>query len=152
MKIVQGRPEARRDGGGGDAVLAGAGLGDDPRLAHADGEQDLADAVVDLVRAGVVQVLALEVDLRAFASGRIAAQRLGQTLGIIKRRGVADEMLEQPVEFGMEALVHLRGAIFALEVEDQRHQRLGDVAAAELPEMSVSIGLGAERIGKGHDH
>jgi hypothetical protein len=46
-------------------VLARAGLGDDPGLAHALGQQDLAHAVVDLVRAGVVQLLALEIDLRA---------------------------------------------------------------------------------------
>ena len=57
--------KARRNGGRGHAVLAGAGLGDDARLAHAPGEQRLADGVVDLVRAGVVQVLALEADLRA---------------------------------------------------------------------------------------
>jgi hypothetical protein len=31
--------EARADGGGGDAVLAGAGFGDDARLAHALGQQ-----------------------------------------------------------------------------------------------------------------
>jgi tryptophan synthase beta chain len=43
------------------------GLGDDPRLAHAAGEQDLAEDVVHLVRAGVVQLLALEEDLRAQA-------------------------------------------------------------------------------------
>jgi hypothetical protein len=41
-------------------MLAGAGFGDDAGLAHALGEQDLADAVVDLVRAGVVQLFALE--------------------------------------------------------------------------------------------
>ena len=62
-----GQAEARADRGGGDAVLARAGLGDDPRLAHADREQDLADAVVDLVRAGVVELVALEPDLRAHA-------------------------------------------------------------------------------------
>ena len=46
--------EQRADRGGGDAVLAGAGLGDDPGLAHASGQQDLAHAIVDLVGAGVV--------------------------------------------------------------------------------------------------
>ena len=46
--------------GGGDAVLAGAGLGDQPRLAHPPGEQRLAQHVVDLVAAGVVEVLPLE--------------------------------------------------------------------------------------------
>jgi hypothetical protein len=60
-------PIARGDGGRRDAVLARAGLGDDARLAHAAGEQRLPDGVVDLVRAGVVQVFALEVDLRAAA-------------------------------------------------------------------------------------
>ncbi len=43
--------EQRARGRGGDAVLAGAGLGDDARLAHALGEQALPERVVDLVRA-----------------------------------------------------------------------------------------------------
>ena len=57
--------EMRGDGGGGDAVLAGAGFGDDAGLAHFDGEQALADGVVDFVRAGVEEIFALEVDARA---------------------------------------------------------------------------------------
>jgi hypothetical protein len=60
---LQAQP--RRHRGAGHAMLAGAGLGDDAGLAHALGQQGLADGVVDLVRAGVVQVLALEQDLRA---------------------------------------------------------------------------------------
>ena len=48
-------------------MLARAGLGDDARLAHALGEQRLAEHVVDLVGAGVAEVLALEVDARAAA-------------------------------------------------------------------------------------
>jgi hypothetical protein len=55
----------RGRGGRGHAVLAGAGLGDHPGLAHPLGEQRLAQHVVDLVRAGVVEVLALEQDPRA---------------------------------------------------------------------------------------
>ena len=66
--------EARAQRRGRDAVLAGAGLGDDPLLAHAAGEQDLAEHVVHLVRAGVVQLVALEVDLGA-AGRRAAAPR-----------------------------------------------------------------------------
>ena len=49
-------------------------------LLHALGQQDLADAVVDLVRAGVVELFALEVDLRAAAV-------FGQALGEVQRRG-----------------------------------------------------------------
>ncbi len=42
--------EQGRGGGAGNAVLAGAGLGDDAGLAHALREQGLAEDVVDLVR------------------------------------------------------------------------------------------------------
>src|SRR4028119_2466462 len=70
-------------GGRGDAVLAGAGLGDDPPLAHLAGEQGLADRVVDLVRAGVQEVLALEEDAGA-------AELMGQALGEEERRRAAD--------------------------------------------------------------
>ena len=67
----------------GDAVLAGAGLGDDPPLAQPPGEQRLADRVVDLVRAGVVQVLALQPDARA-------RRRSLEPLGQVERRRPAD--------------------------------------------------------------
>ena len=56
--------EQRAGHGGGDAVLAGAGLGDQPGLAHAPREQRLRQHLVGLVRAAVEQVLALEVDAR----------------------------------------------------------------------------------------
>jgi hypothetical protein len=39
-------------------VLACAGFGDDAGLAHAAGEEDLADGVVDFVGAGVEEVFA----------------------------------------------------------------------------------------------
>jgi hypothetical protein len=60
-------------------MLAGAGFGDDPGLAHAAGQQDLAQAIVDLVAAGMVELVALEIDFRA-------AKLLGQPLGEIERR------------------------------------------------------------------
>src|SRR5207302_1168308 len=54
--------EHRAHRGCRDAVLPGAGLGDDAPLAHALREQPLPDGIVDLVRAGVRQVFALEPD------------------------------------------------------------------------------------------
>ena len=80
------QPEHRADGGGGDAVLARAGFGDDARLAHALGEQDLADGVVDFVRAGVEQVFALEIN---FCAAEFAREAFGE----IERRGAAAEFL-----------------------------------------------------------
>ena len=91
-----GQAEQRADGRGGDAVLAGAGLGDDPALAHAPRQQDLAEHVVDLVRAGVVELVALEIDLGA-------AEMPGQPLGEIERARPADIMLEVIVELGLKA-------------------------------------------------
>ena len=58
-----GQAELRAQRCGGDAMHAGAGLGDDARLAHAPRQHDLAEHIVHLVRAGVVEVLALEIDL-----------------------------------------------------------------------------------------
>ena len=64
---------------GRDAVLAGAGLGDDPGLAEPPGEQRLAERVVDLVGAGVGEVLALEVEAEpcAGSAGRGRLARAG---------------------------------------------------------------------------
>ena len=55
-------PKQGGGGGRGHPVLAGPGLGDQPGLAHAPGQQGLAHHVVELVRPGVGQVLALEQD------------------------------------------------------------------------------------------
>jgi hypothetical protein len=103
-------------------VLAGAGLGDDAALAHALGQQRLADGVVDLVRAGVVEVLALEV--------QAPAGDLAEALGEVQRRRAADEVAQQPVELGPEAGVAPRLHPRLLELGQRGHQRLGDVLAA----------------------
>src|SRR3546814_6968134 len=55
-------------------------------------------------------------------------------------------MFEQIVELGPEGGVGLGGTIFALEIEDQRHQRPGDVAAAERAEMPARVGLLAQAV------
>ena len=103
--------------------LAGAGFGDDARLAHAQREQDLAEAIVDLVRAGVVELVTLEVDFRR-------AEVLGQALGEIERRGAAHIMGPEVLHRRCERRVGLGLAISALEIEHERHQGLGDEPAA----------------------
>ena len=67
------------DGGCGHAVLPGPCFRDDPGLAHAPRQNDLAQHVVDLVRAGVVQLITFEVNLRP-------TQMLGQPLSVVQRR------------------------------------------------------------------
>src|SRR4029453_2392909 len=101
--------------------------------------QDLAEHIVDLVRAGVVQLLALQVDL-------CAAKALGETLGEIQRRWPADIVLQIAVHLGLEGRIGLGRGIGLFQIEDQRHQRLGNEAAAEIAEMPLLVGTAAERI------
>ncbi|MCY1389713.1 hypothetical protein D9M71_45150 [compost metagenome] len=129
-------------GGSGHAVHAGAGLGDDALLAHALGQEDLADAVVDLVRAGVVQLFTLEVDLRA-------AAELGQTLGEVQRAWTSDVVALEVGQFFLECRIFLGQFIFTGQVEDQRHQGFGNVAATERAKQAVGIRAVAQ-ISLGH--
>ena len=66
--------EQRAGRRGRDAVLAGAGLGDDPGLAEPPRQQRLAERVVDLVGPGVGEVLALEVEPEAGDRGGARAR------------------------------------------------------------------------------
>src|SRR5262249_44090205 len=141
--------EFRAHGRGRNPVHAGASFGDDARLAHAAREQDLAEHVVHLVRAGVIEVLALEIDFRpagAAVGGAGLAERRVQTLGEIERRRPPDIVLEVGVHLAAEASVVLRLAVSRFQLENQRHQGLGDEAAAIEPEMPAFVGPGAERI------
>jgi len=54
----------------------------------------LAQHVVDLVRAGVIEVLALEIDLRPARAATGSTKMLGQALGEIERRRPPDVILE----------------------------------------------------------
>ena len=73
-------------GGGGEChtVLPCTCFGDDFFLTHFFGEQDFTDAVVDFVRACVVQILAFEVNLRAIG------REVGEVFRMINRAGATD--------------------------------------------------------------
>ena len=126
--------EQRARGRGGDAVLTGAGLGDDAGLAHPLGKQRLPEHVVDLVRAGVVEILALEE--QPCSPGVLAHPgRLEQ------RRGPAGVIPLQAVEFVEERRIHTRLLVLGGDLLDHRHQRLGDVSAAVDAEMALAVGF-----------
>src|SRR5690554_3594088 len=103
-------------GGGCDAVLAGTRLRDDARLAHALCEQDLAEAVVDLVTAGVVQVLALEEYLRAAKMAR-------EVFGMIKLGRTASVMGGKRLQFRLKLRVSFRLVPMLFQIKDQGHER-----------------------------
>jgi hypothetical protein len=127
------QPELGADRGRGHPVLARAGFRDDPGLAHAAGQDDLAQHVVDLVRAGVVQLVALHVDLGA-------AQMLRQPLGEIQRarggrRSASTDRPSRPRSWGRS----WRMLVALFQFQDQRHQRLGDEAPAEHAEAALLV-------------
>ncbi len=125
------QPEQGGGGRGGHPVLAGPGLGDDPRLAHPSGEQRLPQHVVDLVGPGVVEVLPLEQD-----PSRPGVA--GEPRGLRERGGPAAVGGEQPVQFGLERRVQRGGPVGGVELLQRRHECLGHEAPAVRPESAGS--------------
>ncbi len=132
-----GQVEFRADSRCRNAVLTGTGLGNNPRLAHALGEKDLAQRIVDLVRAGMIELFALEIDLGA-------AQVLAQPRREIERGWPPCVMRAQLCHLGDEFGIVLGREVGRLEVADQRHQGFGDVPAAEDAEAAVLVGAVAQ--------
>ena len=98
-------------------MLAGAGLGDDALLAHATREQRLPEHVVDLVRTGVVEVLALEVDARSPTLG-------GEAAGERERAGPAGVRALEFGELQAERRVHQRRVEGGLQLVEGGGERL----------------------------
>ena len=112
--------EPRANGRCRDAVLAGAGLRDDSALAEPPRQHGLAEGVVELVRAGMEQVLALQVDALAG----------GEALGKRERRGPAAVAAPKSVQLVPIRRIGERFAPAALQLVERRNQRLGHVAPA----------------------
>ncbi|MCY1375450.1 hypothetical protein D9M69_628650 [compost metagenome] len=120
---------------GRHAMLPRARFRDDAPLAHAEREQDLSQAVVDLVRAGVVQVLALEVHLRASQFPRDAP---GQEQGA----GTADVVGQQLAVGLPEILVSQRRPEAAFQLVQRGNERFGHIATAVGAELAEAVGNG----------
>jgi len=133
---VAPQAEFGRGRGRGDPVLPGAGFGNDPVLAHAVCQKGLAERIVDLVRPGVGQILALEVNLRP-------AQALGQPPGVFQGRRPADVVAQKLVQLTPERLVALGSVVLLGQLRHRCVQRLGDISSAELAEVTfIRLGLG----------
>ena len=140
------QPEEGAGGRGRDAMLAGPCLRDHARLAEPAREQRLAQCVVDLVRAGVREILALQV--QAQARGNCALPRACRGLRefrgcelqdsrrepvrAVERRGPARKRREQLAQLGPEARVVTELVVRRLQLGEGGHERLGDVPATEL--------------------
>ena len=84
------------------------------------------------MRAGVVQILALEIDFGA-------AQLAGQVLREIQRRRPPHIMLQIKPELFLEFRIVSGLVIQLLQFLEGRHQSFDDEFAAELSEMALSI-------------
>ena len=123
----------------GDPVLAGARLGDDPGLAQFPREQRLAEHVVDLVGARVVEVLALEQDAHT-------AQVRGETGRLGEQRRPPGVVGEQGPQVPLETRIGPQAPPRGLDLLQRAHQRLGDETAAEPPEVRALSGVERHRI------
>ena len=101
--------EEGADGCSGYAMLPCTGFGDDAMLAHAARQQPLAKTVVDLVGAGVQQILAFEVNL-------CPAQLAGQPRCQVQRGGTPGIVPQQQIELGVKDRISLRFGIGVLQL------------------------------------
>ncbi len=129
--------EVRGGRRGRDTMLAGAGLGDDPLLAHPLGEQRLAEHVANLVRAGVVQVLALEQNPRAGLRG--------QPLRLVEQARGAAVFPQHPGQLGGELVVGERFVKLDVELVEGRDQCLRHEPSAVQAEIAAGIRALADR-------
>ena len=122
-------------------MLAGAGFRDDARFAHALRQHDLSQHRIDLMRAGMVQLITLEIDFRT-------AELVRQAFGKPKRARPTHIMGQQPAPFIHKGRVALRFLIGFFNLEDQRHQGFGDETPAIRAEAATGIRPLAEGIGQ----
>ncbi len=116
-------------------MLAGAGFGDHPRFTHPQRQQSLAQRVIDLVRTGMVQIL-------AFEPNSSAANRFGQPASVIKRAGATDKGFQQTVEFAGKLGVVLRFVVFPGKLIQSPRQGLRYETTTKTAESPAIIGNG----------
>ncbi len=112
-------------------MLAGAGLGQDARLAHALGEQRLAQGVVQFVGPGVQEILAFE--------PQVQAPLRAQALRVKKRRGPSTKVPQEAPEAFPKLGLGTGLYKSRLEFDQGRHEGLGSVAAAETAVVRIEL-------------
>ena len=129
--------KARTDRGGGHTVLARTGFGNDPLFAHPQGQECLAQGVVDLVGAGVIEVFALQPNARA-ALG--AAVVLAQPFRFVEGVRPADVVAQQVIEPLRERGILPGFCSGPLQFRQGGDQGLGNVLTAKLAVATQAVG------------
>ena len=123
--------EVRGEGRRGNTVLSRTGLRDHPGLAHPLRQEALADDVVDLMGAGVVQVLPLEVHL---GTPKVP----GHPVGVVEHRRPSGVLPVELVDLPQEVGVLDVSVIGLVQLYHRVHQRLRDVLP---PVLSVNAAI-----------
>ena len=131
-----GQSQTRRGGGARHTVLSGAGFRDDALGAKAFRKQRLPQRVVDLVSAGMREVLALQ---PYFGSPALAQRRCER-----QRRGTADPGLQFMVELGLKVRAVQVAVDACLQAIERGNQCFGNITAAECAVAAFDIGVGGE--------
>ena len=135
------QPKARADRGCRNAMLARTGFRDDAGFAHAHSQQNLAHHIIDFMRAGMVELIPLQIDLGA-------TQMLGEPLGKIKRAGATDIMGQIAAHLFLKRRIDLDLVIGLFQRQDERHQGFRHKAPAENTKVTGLVRTVAERIGR----
>ena len=134
MYTVHGRPTRAQAAARGDAVLPGARLRNDARHAEPLREHGLAQRVVDLVRAGVREVLALEPHLARPRPSRV----LGACVSAVGR---PTQLLSSAASSAWKSVRVQVLPDARFEFLERGDQRFRDVTAAERTEAAARVGI-----------
>ncbi len=137
------QPHERRARRRGHAVLAGPCFGDDAFFAHAFGQQALAQGVVDLVRAQVVQILTLEPYL-------CPAQHAAEIGAMEHRAWTPRVVLKKIFQLALERIV-IQGRVESVgQFVQAGLDRLRYILAAIRAEKASAVGFAAQGIVLAH--
>src|SRR5713226_3656157 len=113
-------------------MLTRARLRDDPILLHPARQQDLAQRVVDLMRPRMAEILPLEIDPRPL-------ELPCEPLGKVKRGFPPGIFAEITVKLSAEARIAPDLFVSFLQLDQRRHERLGDIPTAIDTEVTAPI-------------
>ena len=131
------QPHERRARRSGHAMLPGPGFGNDPLFAHAFGQQALPQRIVDLVRAQMIQILALEPDPGP-------AQHAAE-IGAVEHRARAPCIMDKQIfQLPLEGSVAQSRVKSSGQFVQARPDRFRHILAAVRAEKSPAVGFAAE--------
>src|SRR5258705_5371813 len=101
-------------------------------FAHAARKQRLADCVVDLMRAGVQKVFALQKNLRA-------TRMCSEPPGVEQRGGPSGVVAQQQIEFAPKIWVASSPHELSRQLVERRHQCFRNKASAKFSPVTVFV-------------